>query len=372
MITAKGIIYNFKKSKLLRIVSKDSVYRFSDNCAVVLEKNNGIVMARNALTSNDNIRFCQSGVKYLDQEFLATLKPGDIVSVLTDGTVNVLWKYGEDDNLLFLTDYCNSHCIMCPQTKRVDIDHYYKDALHLLRLTKDTPRYLCISGGEPTFLKEEYLSVLKELKSKFPSVALQVLTNGKNFADFEFLKECVLNSPIDTLYAIPIYSGNSKLHDSIVGSKGSFNKTVTGILNLCKLKQNVEIRVVVTRQNYKDLCNIAYFIYWNMPFVFRVVFMCMETHGVAQDNLDDVWVEPMDYMDNLNEAVQFLRNRMLYVLIYNYPQCILPKSLRGYAQDSISSWKKTFLEECSGCSERDICSGVFATSVKKIKGIHKI
>ena len=125
MITAKGIICNFKKSKLLRIVSRDSIFRFSDDCAVVLEKNNGIVLARNVLTGTENIRFCQSGVKCLNQDFLGTLKSGDIISVLTDGTVNVLWKYGEDYNLLFLTDYCNSRCIMCPQTKRINIDHYY-------------------------------------------------------------------------------------------------------------------------------------------------------------------------------------------------------------------------------------------------------
>lgn len=86
------------------------------------------------------------------------------------------------------------------------------------------------------------------IKNKFPNIALQILTNGKNFADFAFAKNSVLTSPVDTLYAIPIYSGNPELHDEIVCSKGSFNKAIYGILNLYRLQQNIEIRIVITKK----------------------------------------------------------------------------------------------------------------------------
>ena len=76
-------------------------------------------------------------------------------------------------------------------------------------------------------------------------------------------------------------------------SKGSFNKAIYGILNLYRLQQNIEIRIVITKKNYRDLSNIAHFIYWNMPFVFRIAFMGMETHGAASDNLKEVWIEPV-------------------------------------------------------------------------------
>ena len=49
------------------------------------------------------------------------MSEGDIVSVLENGVVNVLWQCNSDENLLFLTDYCNSHCIMCPQTQLPNI-----------------------------------------------------------------------------------------------------------------------------------------------------------------------------------------------------------------------------------------------------------
>lgn len=181
-----------------------------------------------------------------------------------------------------------------------------------------------------------------------------------------------MHSPIDTLYGIPLYSGSFELHDSIVNSVGSFDKTIKGILNLYKLRQNVEIRIVVNRWNYKDLLNIAHYIYWNIPFVFRVVFMGMEMHGLAEINLNNIWIEPKEYMKYLEEAVLFLNNRMINVMIYNLPHCILTEDLRYFAKDSISSWKKSFTDSCVDCKYMDVCSGVFATSSKIPEGIHSL
>lgn len=162
------------------------------------------------------------------------------------------------------------------------------------------------------------------------------------------------------------------MHDEIVCSKGSFNKAIYGILNLYRLQQNIEIRIVITKKNYRDLSNIAHFIYWNMPFVFRIAFMGMETHGAASDNLKEVWIEPVEYMKYLQEAVLFLNDRMLNVSIYNLPHCLLSNELKNFAQASISEWKKSFLYVCKNCSKASICSGVFSTSINIPKGIHSI
>lgn len=65
-----------------------------------------------------------------------------------------------------------------------------------------------------------------------------------------------------------------------------------------------------------------------MPFVFRIAFMGMETHGAASDNLKEVWIEPVEYMKYLQEAVLFLNDRMLNVSIYNLPHCLLSNELK--------------------------------------------
>lgn len=371
MIINKGVVHGLKAPNVFRICRGNGYLRFFDNCIDVVDKDN-FSLAQNILTSRKSCKWFQKGVIGLDEKFLATLCDGDIVSVMSDGVVNVLWKCHSDENLLFFTDYCNSHCIMCPQTQLNNVSHYYQKCNRVLDLIKDTPKYLCITGGEPTFLPDEYLKLLSRIKKQFSNVALQILTNGKNFADFDFAKKSVMNSPIDTLYAIPLYSGNPEIHDIIVRSKDSFNKTVYGILNLYRLRQNIEIRVVISKQNYKDLLNIAHFIYWNMPFVFRVAFMGMETHGAAAENLKDIWIEPMEYAGNLCKAVLYLNDRMINVSIYNLPQCLLAEKLRVFAKDSISGWKKSFLPVCKNCKKIDICSGVFATSVNIPQGIHSI
>ena len=372
MITNKGYARGIKGTRLFLVSSKNKLIQLSDKYILKVEPSSKYIFIKNLLTSSDHVKNCQRSITSLDNKFVNSLNDGDVISVSDDGTVNVLWKCKSKENLLFLTDYCNSRCIMCPQTQTEQNKHYYNLSQELLKLVKEKPDYLCLTGGEPTFLKSEYIKILSCIKDKMPNVALQVLTNGKNFSDFDFAKQSVLNAPVNTLYAIPIYSGNSKLHDNIVCSNGSFTKTVKGILNLYKLKQNIELRIVITKQNYKDLPNIAHFIYWNMPFVYRIAFMGMETHGNAANNLDLVWIEPKEYTFYLNEAVQFLNNRMLDVLIYNLPHCILPSELRSFAKDSISDWKKNFLPECDGCSKQQVCSGVFTTSVNTISGINKI
>ena len=97
--------------------------------------------------------------------------------------------------------------------------------------------------------------------------------------------------------------------------------------------------------------------------------MGMETHGMAEKNLSDVWIEPIEYMTELREAVLYLHMRQLNVVVYNLPYCILDEELRAFSADSISEWKKIFLAECKNCQWSDKCAGAFATSVKIPKGI---
>lgn len=371
MLTSKGESHGLNGANIFRVIRGNGYLHFFGNCINIVD-NIKYSFARNILTSRESCKWFQKGVVGLDKKFLDLLNDGDIISVLDNGVVNLLWKCNSDENLLFCTDYCNSRCIMCPQTQLDNINHYYQQSKYILDLVKDTPKYLCITGGEPTILKKEYLDLLSRIKKKFPNIGLQVLTNGKNFADFDFAKNSVINSPIDTLYAIPLYSANPELHDTIVRSRGSFNETVYGILNLYRLRQNIEIRIVITKKNFKELYNIAHFIYWNIPFVFRIAFMGMETHGAASDNFKEIWIEPIEYIEYLQEAVNFLNDRMMNVSIYNLPYCLLSDELRRFAQDSISKWKKSFLTECGNCSKVDVCSGIFSTSINTPKGIHSI
>jgi len=154
------------------------------------------------------------------------------------------------------------------------------------------------------------------------------------------------------------------------GARGSFKETIRGIHHLVRHRRPIEIRVVIVRQNAKRLRDLAHFLFWNFPFAVHVAFMAMETSGVACSNLDEVWVEPLDYMEELRKAFCYLHQRMMNVSLYNLPLCLIPEGIRSFAGASISEWKKTFLPECARCGQTAVCAGFFATSVRKPAGIH--
>lgn len=114
------------------------------------------------------------------------------------------------------------------------------------------------------------------------------------------------------------------------------------------------------------------FVYRNLPFVVHVAFMGMETIGLAEKNIEAVWIEPSEYMENLAKAVAHLNQRNMDVSIYNLPLCLVPKNLWKFVNDSISQWKKTFLPVCAPCSQKEQCPGLFSTSRVHSIGIDPI
>ena len=138
-----------------------------------------------------------------------------------------------------------------------------------------------------------------------------------------------------------------------------------GIYNLATLNQKIGLRIVIHKQTYKRLPQLADYIYRNFPFVCQVAFLQMETTGLAAENLEDLWIDPYEYNKELQDAIMLLNSRGIPAYIYNAQLCVLPKSLRNYAMQSITDWKEGFLSECEECVLKDGCAGVFTTN-----GIH--
>jgi len=71
---------------------------------------------------------------------------------------------------------------------------------------------------------------------------LIILTNGRKFNDFSFVKEIATLQHPDLQFAIPIYSDDYSTHDKIVGIEEVFFDTVKGLHNLALFGQRIEIR----------------------------------------------------------------------------------------------------------------------------------
>ncbi|MCE1248361.1 MAG: His-Xaa-Ser system radical SAM maturase HxsC [Firmicutes bacterium] len=306
------------------------------------------------------------GLYEIPEDFISGLNAGDIVKILPNGELQLIWESASRHNAVFVTDYCNSDCIMCPQTPETKPEHHYETAKSVLSLIDEKPSLsFGITGGEPLLLPEKLIELFDVCQKRFPDVSIQLLTNGRILADFDVVAKVLKNCPARTLFCIPLYADNDVEHDAITGASGSFSQSIRGIHNLIRFKRPVEIRVVMVKQNSKRLKDLAHFIFWNFPFAVHVAFMGMETSGVASRNLENVWIDPVDYAEELAQAVTFLHQRLINVSIFNIPLCSLPENIRSFARDSISGWKKTFVPECNDCTKSNECCGFFATSVKK-------
>jgi His-Xaa-Ser system radical SAM maturase HxsC len=146
-----------------------------------------------------------------------------------------------------------------------------------------------------------------------------------------------------------------------VQADGAFDETIRGILNLKTYEQQIEIRVVIHRQNYAHLPALAEFIARNLTFVDQVALMGLEMTGFAKANIDVLWIDPFDYRQELYEAATLLEDFGLHTSIYNHQLCTIDRRIWPLAVKSISDWKNEYRPQCSGCAVMERCGGFFAT-----------
>ena len=307
----------------------------------------------------------EGAVRYVELPAnLHTPQDEDVLQIdLSGGAVRFLYRRNSPHNSLFITERCNSKCLMCSQPPRIVDDGYLiDDILEMIPLVSPETVELGITGGEPTLLGTRLLQVLQSLKLNLPETAVHMLTNGRAFKNKQWATDIAAVQHLDLMLGIPLYSDVAWRHDFIVQAPGAFDETLRGILNLARLGVLLEIRVVIHKQSLPRLRETALFIARNLPFVRQVALMGLELVGFARTNIDSLWVEPGDYGNALLDAVSELTSRGLKPLIFNHPLCLLPEDLWPYAVKSISDWKNIYVEECDKCAVRDECGGLFASS----------
>jgi len=229
---------------------------------------------------------------------------------------------------------------------------------------RQTPE-IGFTGGEPTLLGERLATLVNHCKSWLPDTGLHILTNGRAFADPEFAAMFSRIGHHDLMFGIPVYSDLSERHDYIVQAEGAFDETIRGILNLKRHGLLVEIRVVVHKQTFDRLPQLARFIARNLTFVDQVVWMGLEMTGFTKANLNDLWIDPVDYQPQLVEAIEYLVASRIKTSVYNHQLCITDRRLWPYAKQSISDWKNEYMPECEGCSVQHQCAGFFSSAKLK-------
>lgn len=299
------------------------------------------------------------------EELIGLYDEDDVLEIGPSGIIDELFCCESDSNAIVVTLKCNSNCVMCPLSEAARKNSRimkWQEMRELLRYIPQNARHLTITGGEPTLAGKDFLMMMKALQYGFNQTQIQLLTNGRIFSDFNYTKAFIDCIPEIVEVGIPLYGYNESTHDSITREDGSFRQTVVGIHNLLHFNVDVEIRIVLTKQNIHYMEKIADYILRRFPGVGVVTFMGMELMGNAAKNKEEVWVDYKEAFAESKRALHMLAMNGIDVKLYNFPLCTVEKEYWGICMKSISDYKVKYGPECEKCSVQDLCGGVFAST----------
>jgi His-Xaa-Ser system radical SAM maturase HxsC len=303
------------------------------------------------------------------------LGDGDVIS-LDPGSrrLRVLYRRASKHNAFLVTERCNHYCLMCSQPPRNVDDGWILDEIaECIELIDPATETIGFTGGEPLLEWQRFITVVAAVRDRLPETAIHVLTNGRAFAADEVASAWAAIAHKRLTAGIPLYSSVDAVHDYVVQAVSAFDETVLGILRLKDKGQRVEVRVVlhaVTAPRLRETCT---WLARNLPFVDHVALMGLENTGFAIANQELLWIDPLDYQDDLAYGVDVLRAAGVNVSIYNLPLCLLERSVWDVAVQSISDWKNGYLPECEGCAARPRCAGFFSSGRPRMsRGIRAI
>ena len=355
-----GTAFNVEKDILGRITLKGkSIFNRKDEILVKADARDVPYGYAALITDSEQIaggKPCIGKVQSLGE-----FNEGDVVLINKKGEIVFLYEIKSLHNAIFATERCNHRCIMCPQPPVTEEEDKTPFNLKLISLMDEKTEEVGITGGEPTLIGDKLFELIRQIQKYQPKAGISLLTNGVKFADKSYAMKLALCKHHDLQIDVPIFSDIAEEHNRIVGAK-TFYKTVQGLYNLALFHQRIGLRIVVHKLTYKRLPQLADYIYHNFPFVCQVAFLQMETTGMADTNIEELWIDPYDYNEELKQAVFLLEDRGICTRIYNAQLCVLPQELREFAVNSISDWKDTFLPECKDCKLRQHCGGLFASN----------
>lgn len=305
----------------------------------------------------------------------AYLSDGDVLGFqAANRRFRTLYRRGSTHNSFLVTERCNHYCLMCSQPPRDVDDRWLLDEIEAaIELVDPQTKSFAFTGGEPLLEWRGFIRLLERCRDALPNTAVHVLTNGRGFANTEVAKAWAAAGHPNLMAGIPIYSAVDHIHNYVVQAHDAFDETVLGILKLKDQGQRVEIRVVLHGITAPRIVETCRWLARNLPFVDHVALMGLENTGFTLANNELLWIDPVDYQDDLAISVEALVSAKVPVSVYNLPRCVLARSIWPYAVQSISDWKNGYAEGCAECIERPRCAGFFTSGrPKQSRGISPI
>lgn len=268
----------------------------------------------------------------------------------------------KDDVCFYITEKCNSNCVMCPmsldsrkrgeQMSAEEWDHF-EDII-----PADTA-HITITGGEPFLLHGRLLPALEKINALYPNADVLILTNGRALALPEIMDKL---EPLITdryCFAVPVHGPEAGLHDRITNSPGSFHQSITALRNLGRTNARTEVRIVGHQLNLEKINDTFRMLCGLGARIDVINLIAMEMTGCAARNREKLWVDYNVLCETAEEGIRYAILHGIDIGLYNFPLCQVPERLWPLVKLSITPSKIRYPEECEGCAQRDACGGMF-------------
>jgi len=342
--------------KVYRVVAYDNLHTEWE------EHLNFVVLAPSDEVKLGIARLKQSGLHNIHAISGSDIESGDIIIPHPEkNLVFVLYRESDMHHSLFLTNRCNSHCLMCSQPPTKNDDSWLiSDAIDIISHIRVSPAVLGLTGGEPVLLGQALRTIIDAIELLHPTTRIEILTNGRLLKDENLVQMLTYELKSSVSWLVPLYAHADFIHDFVVQAPGAFEETIAGLLNLQQRQQPIQLRIVLIDPVLKILPELCQFIGRNLPFVNVVALMACEPIGFALANQEQCAVDLADWEAQLRKSAQTLDRHDIPFVLMNAPLCALPSKLWPRARRSISDWKNVYADECNGCSVKEKCSGLFA------------
>ena len=272
---------------------------------------------------------------------------------------------------------CNNNCIMC--TNPIDFnnscdtkDYTYKKIIERvkgfeeqLRITKEN---INLTGGEPT-INPDFLKLLKWLRSNFPQNKIVIATNARRFYYSPFAQEALKTNNV--IWEVSFHGWDKESCEAIALTPNIFDQTVGGIHNLLKYRNHsheIEMRVVMIKQNYQSLNKSFDFISKHFFRLDRVVLIFPEPEGKCEKDFESVGLIYDEVRNILEKETKKWAGKFNEFRLYHFPLCTLDHSLWQYTWRTLPSDEVSFLPTCKECLYKKYCLGIHNGYLKVVGG----
>ncbi len=219
---------------------------------------------------------------------------------------------------------CNHDCLNCildpdasTEFPRISL-HRLRDLLGRYAITKQD--IIEITGGEPTYDRDEFISLLHFLHDEagFARDRINVLSNATSFATDEFAQR---SAPYFGHIVSTFYSEEAAVHDEVTRRAGSFERELCGLRKLQDMNVVLHIKTLVTNRTVGRLSRFIEFCHENFRDAY-VLIAWLDYRGRAWTNRSSLGVTLEEARTSIEEAIELARTKDLRLSVL-FPLCLL-------------------------------------------------